>query len=108
VKQFYLIATIIGAVVPYYFLGTFFLEHGLDVPLFFQQTWATPSSRMWVADLLISSVVFWGFLFTEGPRRGIGRLWVYVLLNLLVGLSMALPLFLYMRERRLEPASAAA
>lgn len=30
------------------------------------------------------------------------HLWVYVLANLLVGVSLALPLFLYVREGRLE------
>jgi hypothetical protein len=103
-RQFYLVVAVIGAIVPYYFLGSFLVEYGFDMPLFFQQAWATPSSRMWVADLVISSVAFWGFLFTEGPRRGISHLWVYVVLNLLIGLSLALPLFLYVREGRLERA----
>jgi uncharacterized membrane-anchored protein YhcB (DUF1043 family) len=31
-----------------------------------------------------------------------GHLWVYIVCNLLVGLSLGLPLFLYMRERKLS------
>ena len=35
-------------------------------------------------------------------RRGMKNLWLYVVCNLAVGVSLALPLFLLFRERRLE------
>jgi hypothetical protein len=58
---------------------------------------------MFTIDLLISSVVFWSFLFYEGRRLRMKNLWVYVAANLLVGLSLALPLFLYFREMVIDP-----
>ncbi|WP_272942324.1 DUF2834 domain-containing protein [Paenibacillus elgii] len=36
----------------------------------------------------------------EGKKLGMKRLWVYVIASLTVGVSLALPLFLFMRERR--------
>ena len=42
------------------------------------------------------------FMRIENARLGIGRRWLPVLAVLLVGVSLALPLFLYMREARLE------
>ena len=50
-------------------------------------------------DVIVASVVFWGFLFSEGRRLRMKRPWIYVLFNLLVGVSFALPAFLYSREK---------
>jgi hypothetical protein len=104
-KRFYLIVSVIGTVVPYWFLGSFIAQHGFDLALFAQQMWATPIGRMFTADLFISSFVFWAFAYAEGRRLGMSRLWLYPLLNLLVGLSLALPLFLYYRADRVERVS---
>lgn len=101
-KTLYIIGAIIGTLVPYYFLFRFVGQYGFDVALFTQQAVANPAAAMFTADLLISSFVFWIFLFNEGRRLSMPRLWLYVVLNLAVGLSLALPLFLYSREGALE------
>lgn len=101
-KTIYLIGAIIGIVLPYFFLIQFLMQYGFDLPLFFQQMFANPIASMFAVDLLITSFVFWVFLFAEGRRLDMGYLWLYVLLNLFVGLSLALPLFLYFREGALE------
>jgi len=44
---------------------------------------------------LITSFVFWTFLWA----RKTPRLWAYVLINLTIGLSCALPAYLYVRAR---------
>jgi hypothetical protein len=46
--------------------------------------------------------VFWVFVFVEASRLEMKNPWLYLLATLLVGLSFALPLFLYFRERKLE------
>jgi len=53
-------------------------------------------------DLLVSVIVFWFFMFTEARKLQMKNAWVYLLATLLVGLSFALPLFLYFRERKLQ------
>ena len=53
-------------------------------------------------DLTISVIAFWVYVFVEANRSGMKHPWIYLLATLLVGLSFALPLFLYFRERRLE------
>jgi hypothetical protein len=97
-KTLYLIGAIVGTVLPYYFLIQFLLQHGFNLPLFVQQLFANPIATMFAVDLFIASFVFWVFLYAEGRRLAMGNLWVYVVLNLTVGLSLALPLFLYFRE----------
>jgi hypothetical protein len=105
-KTIYLIGAIIGALLPYYFLIQFLMQYGFDLPLFVQQMFANPTAAMFTADLFISSLVYWVFLYAEGRRLEMGNLWLYVVLNLFVGLSLSLPLFLYFRESALESAAA--
>jgi hypothetical protein len=104
-KPIYLIGAIVGTVVPYYFLIQFFMQNGFDLQLFVQQMFANPIATMFALDLFISSFVFWVFLYSEGRRLEMSNLWVYVVLNLAVGLSLSLPLFLYFREGAVESAS---
>jgi hypothetical protein len=49
-------------------------------------------------DVIVSALVLWAFIFSEGRRRGMRHLGVYVAATLTVGVSLALPLFLYVRE----------
>jgi hypothetical protein len=53
-------------------------------------------------DVIVSSLVLWTFVFWEGSRLNMKNLWVYIASNLLVGVSLGLPLFLLMRQRQLE------
>ena len=94
----YLLLLIVGLLLPGYFLAQFLLAHGLDLGLLLGQLFASPISTFFVADLAVASVVFWVFVFREAQRRQIRVPWVYVVVNLLMGLSVALPLFLYVRH----------
>jgi hypothetical protein len=80
----------------------FLAEHGLDLSLLVDQLFANRISSFFGLDVIVSSLVLWLLVFTEGPRLQMGHLWVYVVCNLLVGVSLGLPLFLYMRERKLS------
>jgi Terpene cyclase DEP1 len=102
-KTVYLILSLVGTVVPYYFLGSFLLAHGLNLGLFLSQMWATEIARFFVADVVISSLVLWAYMAQEVRQHGIRYWWVCLLANLLVGVSLALPLFLYFREVQLVP-----
>ena len=101
-KIFYLLAAILGAVLPLSQLIPFLQTHGLDLKLFFAYLFSNSVSGFFGMDVIVSSVVLWIFVFSEGGRLGMRRLWVYVVCNLAVGVSLALPLFLLFRERALE------
>jgi len=70
--------------------------------LFFEQLFANKISGFFGMDVIVSSLVLWVFVFWEGTRLKMQNLWVYVACNLLVGVSLGLPLFLLMRQRQLE------
>ncbi|QFS51715.1 hypothetical protein GXM_09209 [Nostoc sphaeroides CCNUC1] len=93
---------VLGFVLPYSQFVPFILEHGFDIKLFFEQLFANRISGFFGMDVIVSSLVLWIFVFLEGTRLKIQNLWVYIACNLLVGVSLGLPLFLFMRERQLE------
>ena len=98
----YLILCILGTVLPYSQFVPFLIENGLDLKLFFEQLFINRISSFSFMDLIVSSLVLWVFVFWEGSRLGMKNLWVYIPSNLLVGVSLGLPLFLLMRQRKLE------
>jgi len=100
-KHLYLILAVMGFVGPYYFLISFLTAHGVDGKAFVQQLFGTKISTFFAVDLLVSSVVFVRYLGQEATRYSIGYRWVYVVALLTVGLSFALPLFLFVRESHL-------
>ncbi|HYY55771.1 MAG TPA: DUF2834 domain-containing protein [Pyrinomonadaceae bacterium] len=100
----YLIAAILGTVLPLSQVLPFFSAHGLDMPLFFRQLFQNDVSAFFGVDVIISSFVLWLFVFSEGRRRGMSNLWLYVVCNLTVGVCLALPLFLFFRERKINAA----
>jgi len=102
----YLILAILGFVLPFWQLFPFLAEHGLNLPLLLQQLFANHVSGFFGLDVIVSSVVLWLFVFSEGRRRRMRNLWIYILCNLLVGVSLALPLFLFFRERKLSAVNA--
>jgi hypothetical protein len=101
-KQVYLLLALLGLIFPYYFFGSFLVAHGLDMRLLVQQLFANDLSTFFVVDVIISSIVFWIFLYREAHRYQMKHWWLYILVNLVVGVSCALQLFLYFRQSHIE------
>jgi len=97
-RKIYLILAVIGAILPYYFFTSFLIEHGLDLNLILKQLFANQISTFFAVDFLISCIVFWVFMFVETKKYRIKEWWICLILTLTVGLSMALPLFLFFRH----------
>lgn len=104
-KTLYLALCVAGTVLPYSLFVPFLVEHGLDFPLIVEQMFANRISGSFALDVIVSSLAFWVFVFVEGRRAGVPNLWVPIAANVVVGLSLGLPLFLYMREKRQTTAS---
>ncbi len=98
-KNVFLILTIIGFIAPYYF---FLQVRDFNLNELFRLFSASKILSGVAMDLLVSVIVFWFFMFTEARKLQMKNAWLYLLATLLVGLSFALPLFLYFRERKLE------
>lgn len=96
-RNVYLVLAIAGAIIPYAFFLQHFRAEGLDLLTFVRAVFANGAAGGFGADLLISSLVFWVAMFHE-RRRGGPRPLPFILMNLLIGLSCALPAWLYARE----------
>jgi hypothetical protein len=101
-RTIYLVLCLVGALLPYWQFVPWVFEHGMNLPLFVRGLFANRISAFFGMDVLVSAVVLVVFMRIESARLNIRRRWVPVLAVLLVGVSLALPLFLYMREARLE------
>ncbi len=93
-KTVYLIWAIIGTVVPVMFFLGVFHDEVVGLTGFIPAIFANGPAGGFTADLLITSFVFWTYMFTTkgGPSP-----WPFVVMNLFVGLSLALPAYLYWR-----------
>lgn len=98
----YLVFAVLGAIIPFYYFESFLFAEGVNLTEFVRQLFANSPASGFTADLLIASEVFWIWSFREARQRNMKHWWAYVALNLCIGLSCALPLFLYFRERGLE------
>src|SRR6185295_10186850 len=100
IRYLYLILCVLGTVLPYSQLVPFLREHGFDSRILVEQLFANRISAFFGLDVVVSSLVLWAFVITEGRRKKMKHLWVYILCNITVGVSLGLPLFLYVRERK--------
>ena len=99
VRTFYLAMAVIGTVIPWLFFGSFFTLHGPDIPLFLQSLFVNGAAGGFSADVLISILVFWVWSGRDAAKANVARWWLVLPAGFFVGLSLALPLYLYLRER---------
>jgi hypothetical protein len=101
-KTIYLVLCVIGVALPYQQFVPWVAANGLHVRLLFEQAFATRASGFFAMDVMVSGLVLLVFAGRESSRIGVRHRWIVLVALLAVGVSLALPLFLYMRERRLE------
>ncbi len=106
-KNIYLFLCFLGAGIPYSQFIPWILENGLHLGLLVRELFANRISAFFGLDVLVSSVVLLMFMSIEGRRLRMRLRWLPVAGLCAVGVSLALPLFLYLRERALEGSKAA-
>jgi Terpene cyclase DEP1 len=104
-KTIYLSLCFLGVVLPYWQFIPWVAANGLHLPLFVQQLFSNRIGGFFGMDVLVSSLVLVVFMRAESARFRVRGRWLPVLALLTVGVSLALPLFLYLREVALEKGS---
>ena len=97
-KNIYLALAILGGIIPYLFFIQFIQAEGINLPLFLESLFTNGAAGGFSADLLITSFVFWLFMFQQAKSPGAPRPYLFIVLNLTIGLSCAFPAYLYARE----------
>jgi hypothetical protein len=107
-RVFLIVCCFAGIVIPYWFALPFFLIHGANFGFFFEELFGTRISSFFAADLFVASAIFLVWSFGDARERKIGGWWIVLLSNLVVGLSLALPLYLLKRMDRAKEATSKA
>jgi hypothetical protein len=103
-RTLYLLLCIVGIALPYWQFIPWLAANGMNFPLFFHELFANRISSFFGMDVLVSAVVLMIFVRRE-KLSGAAR-WLPLIAVLTVGVSLALPLFLYLRERTPSNATA--
>jgi hypothetical protein len=93
-----------GAALTWYFNIRFMLDSGgaFSLAAFIQQGFANPAAASLSSDVSVAAVTFLIWLPLEARRLQMRRWWVYALLTVTVAFAFSFPLFLLMREHRLQ------
>jgi hypothetical protein len=101
-RTIYLILCVVGVVLPYWQFVPWLAVNGMNFPLFFHQLFANRISAFFGMDVIVSAVALMTFVRRERNHLPAAARWLPLIAVLTVGVSLALPLFLYLRERRLD------
>jgi hypothetical protein len=107
-RDFYLVCSVLGVLLPYTQFVPWVLEHGLNLTSFFHEVFANRISAFFAIDVILSAIVLIWFIQGEGKRLRIRLLWLPTVGTLIVGVSFGLPLFLLLRQMTLDRTTARA
>lgn len=105
-RTFYLIMMIVGTIAPWYFFSGFIAEHGAGLGGFVGSMYVNGAAAGAVTDLFLSAAVFWVWSYSDARQKSVSHWWVVVPATLAVGLSLALPLYLWLRAAEQEASPA--
>jgi len=106
-RHLYLLLAALGLVLPYCQFVPWVVEHhALNMPLFLHDLFANRVSAFFAMDVMVSAIVVAVFVLVEGRRLKLRLLWLPIVAIFIVGVSLGLPLFLYLRQLELDRASA--
>jgi hypothetical protein len=100
----YLLLAIAGLVIPWYFNIQFIAESGgsFSIGEFVAASSSNAGSKSLSWDLGIACVAGLCWIFFESKRLDLGFFWVYILLAFCVAYAFAFPLFLFVRQGKIE------
>jgi hypothetical protein len=101
-RHLYLFLCVLGVALPYASFVPWLAQHGLNIGLFGRELLLTRIGTFFALDVVVSAIVLFAFIFAERRALGIRYVWIPVIATFLVGVSLGLPLFLYMRQRHLD------
>jgi Protein of unknown function DUF2834 len=109
IRHLYLAFALIGVILPYsQFLPWIVEHHALNMPLFIRDLFANRISAFFAMDVIVSAIVLILFIQSEGKRLRMQLLWLPAIGTLMFGVSLGLPLFLYLRQLALDRTNAGA
>ncbi len=103
-KHLYLALAVAGTLIPYTAILPWFAQYGLDAPRFIQEMFQAGVPRMFSLDLILSALVLF-VMAVRTHKKGVPHTWVILPSTVIVGVSLGLPLLLYLEARHDERAT---
>ena len=103
-KWVYLLFAILGAVLPTLANIEFAKTYGpsFDIQLFIELANNNPASQSLSRDLFIGSTAVFIWIISESKRLEMKNLWVVIITTFIIAFAFSAPLFLFLRELRIE------
>ena len=103
-KWIYLLLAILGAVLPTLANIEFVKTYGpaFDIQLFIELANNNPAAQSLSRDLFIGSTAVFVWIISESKRLEMKHLWLVILTTFTIAFAFSAPLFLYLRELRIE------
>jgi hypothetical protein len=100
----YLAMAVAGAVLPWMANLDYMHQYGasFDLGLFVQLANANPAAQSLSRDLLVGASAITVWMVVESRRLQMKHLWLVLLSSVTIAFACAAPLFLFLRERRLQ------
>jgi hypothetical protein len=100
----YLALAIIGLIMTWYFNLQFIAESGgsFDIGEFMAAGSTNAASKSLSWDLAIACIAGLAWIYFESKRLGLRFFWIYILLAFSIAYAFAFPLFLFIRQGKLE------
>ncbi len=102
-KHIYVLLAILGICYTWYFNIQFYLtEENTSLLNFIAQTKTTFPAKSFSADLTVVVLTFFAWYIPESLKLKIKYWWILIPLTFLIAIAFTFPMFLYMREVKLE------
>jgi hypothetical protein len=103
-QMVYLALAVIGLCVTWYFNLQWMAETGAGVDFigFFRAGYVNHAATSLTNDLLVGCVTFMVLSFVESHRLRMKHWWVWPVLTFGIAFACAFPLFLFLRDRRIQ------
>lgn len=100
----YLVLAVAGLVLPWYYNLQYLEQSGgsFNIGDFMASAATTPAAQSLSWDLAIACIAGLSWIYFEAKRLGMRFFWLYIVLAFSVAYAFAFPLFLFMRQGKLE------
>ena len=103
IKHLYLILSIIGLLLTWYFNAQFYLlEEDTSISNFIALTVTTWPAKSISADISVVTLCFIVWMISESLRLKIKYWWIILISTFIVALAFSFPFFMYLREKSIE------
>ncbi|MEM9815468.1 MAG: DUF2834 domain-containing protein, partial [Cyanobacteria bacterium P01_D01_bin.6] len=100
IKLIYLIATVVGTILLWIPFLPFVIEKSFSPYSIIQALYVNGASSGLSNDFFLSCMVFWVFVIVDAKQLNLKYWWLVIPSAPLIGLSMAFPAYLFIREHQ--------